>query len=124
MGVRNRGHGSRDRLPNNYRVNFNSDHTWKGVTALNINGQYTHAQLLGAVLALKSGLGGANSRPVQVRVNNLNLANNGPQTYGGMYVANEVPDSDWAEHWFPDDSSGNIYRALRDIPPPDFEQPD
>jgi len=69
------------------------------------------------VLSLKSGLGGADSRAVQVRVNNINLANNGPQTYGGMYAANEVVNSDWAEHWLPADSSGNIYRALRDIPP-------
>lgn len=119
-GVRNRGHGSRDMQPNNYRVNFSTGDPWKGVTALNINGQYTHSQLLGAVLALKSGLGGADSLPVQVRVNNLNLANNGPQTYGGVYVANEVVNSDWAEHWFPNDSSGNLYRALRDLAPDDF----
>ena len=57
---------------------------------------------------------------MQVRVNNANLADNGPRTYGGMYAANEVANSDWAEHWYPDDSSGNIYRALRDISPDDF----
>src|SRR4030095_2470989 len=41
-------------------------------------------------------------------------------TYGGMYAANEVVNSDWAEHWLPADSSGNIYRALRDILPNEF----
>ncbi|HEU0039675.1 MAG TPA: lamin tail domain-containing protein, partial [Verrucomicrobiae bacterium] len=55
-GIRNRGHGTRNKKPNNYRVGFNTDRQWKGVSALNINGQYTHSQLLGAVLALKSGL--------------------------------------------------------------------
>ena len=119
-GVRNRGHGSRNRLPNNHRVNFTSDGKWKNVSAINLNSQYTHAQLIGAVLSLKSGVGGGDSLPVQVRVNNQTLANNGPQTYGGIYVANEVVNSDWAEHWFPADNSGNLYRALRDLLPSDF----
>jgi len=120
VGLRNRGHGSRNRKPNNQRVNFASDRTWKGVSALNLNGQYTHIQVLGSVLSLKSGLIGADSRPVQVRVNNANLANNGPQTYGGLYAANEAIGSDWADHWFPADSSGNIYRIISDISPSDF----
>ena len=38
VGIRNRGHGSRNRKPNSFRVNFNADHLWKGVSALNING--------------------------------------------------------------------------------------
>ncbi len=120
LGIRNRGHGSRSRKPNNYRVNFVSDRMWKGVSALNINGQYSHVQVLGSVLSLQAGVVGADSRPVQLRVNNVNLGNNGPQTYGGMYAANEAIDSDWADHWFPDDSSGNVYRAIRDIAPSDF----
>ncbi|MGA4578708.1 lamin tail domain-containing protein [Limisphaera sp. VF-2] len=120
IGVRNRGHGSRTAKPNNYRVNFRSDEPWQGVVALNLNAQYTHLQILGATLALKAGLAGAFSRPVQVRVNNRNLANNGPQTYGGCYAANEVVNSDWAERWFPEDPAGNVYRALRDIAPSSF----
>jgi hypothetical protein len=120
VGLRNRGHGTRNLRPNNYRVNLASDRTWKNVSALNINGQFTHIQVLGSVLSLKSGLIGADSRPVQVRVNNANLANNGPETYGAMYAANEAIGSDWADHWFPADSSGNVYRAIRDIPPADF----
>lgn len=120
VGVRNRGHGSRNRQPNNYRVNFRSDDPWRGVVALNLNGQYSHLQVLGAALALKAGLAGAFSRPVQVRVNNRNLANNGPETYGGCYAANEVVNSDWAERWFPEDPAGNVYRALRDLPPSVF----
>jgi len=118
VGIRNRGHGSRNKKPNSYRVNFISDQTWKSVSGININGRYTHPQLLGSILALKSGLAGADSLPVQVRVNNANLGeSNGPRTYGSVYVANEVINSDWAEHWFPDDSSGNLYRAVRDLTP-------
>jgi len=120
VGVRNRGHGSRNRQPNNYRVNLRSDEPWHGVTALNLNGQYSHLQILGATLALKAGLAGAFSRPVQLRINNRNPGNNGPQTYGGCYAANEVINSEWAERWFPDDPAGNVYRALRDIAPSVF----
>jgi hypothetical protein len=120
VGIRNRGHGSRNKKPNNYRVNFRSDDEWNGVTALNLNGQYPHSQLLGAVLSLKAGVGGADSRAVQVRVNNSNLGSNSAVMFGTCYAANEEVDSDWAEHWLPADSSGNIYRALRDIAPPDF----
>jgi hypothetical protein len=120
VGFRNRGHGSRDRLPNNYRVAFNSDRTWKGARALNLNGQYSHAQILGAALSLRSGVGGADSRPVRVRLNSVDPSNNGPQTYGGVYAANEVIGGDWAAHWFPDDSNGNVYRGIRDLSPVDF----
>ena len=120
VGIRNRGHGSRKLKPNNYRIGFSADNPWKDVTALNLNGQYTHSQLLGSVLALKAGLGGANSRAVQVRVNNLNLGSNSAVMFGTCYAANETVNSDWAEHWYPADSSGNIYRALRDISPPNF----
>jgi hypothetical protein len=44
---RNRGHGSRTRRPNNVRVNFPDDNRWKGVRAINLNTQYTHAQVTG-----------------------------------------------------------------------------
>jgi len=113
VGIRNRGHGTRVRQPNNYRVNFRTDDPWKGVTALNLNAQYTHAQHLGAVVSLRAGVAGGAARGVQVRVNNVNLGNNGPQTYGTTYVANEVLNSDFADHRFPRDGSGNVYRCTR-----------
>ena len=120
VGFRNRGHGSRNRQPNNYRVNFRADDPWKNVTALNLNGQYTHLQHFGSVISLKSGLAGAESRPVQVRVNNQNYGSNSDTQYGTTYVANEAPNSDYAAHRFPSDSSGNLYRAIRDIAPSSF----
>ncbi len=119
-GVRNRGHGSRRANPPNYRVNFPSEHPWKNRVALNLNSRQVHVQHLGAVVAQAAGVAGANSRAVQVRVNNANLAVSGSPMYGS-YAANEELDSDWADEHFPLDSGGNIYRAVRDIRPPDFD---
>ncbi|MGZ8899958.1 MAG: lamin tail domain-containing protein, partial [Limisphaerales bacterium] len=121
-GVRNRGHGSRAAKPNNFRVNFRSDEPWKGVLALNLNSQYSWLQVLGAALHTQSGSVGAYSRAVQFRVNNANVAFLGgtDRTYGS-YAANEVIDADWADRHFPNDSNGNVYRALRDLLPPNFD---
>ncbi|HEY6228835.1 MAG TPA: lamin tail domain-containing protein, partial [Verrucomicrobiae bacterium] len=120
--ARNRGHGSRTRSPHNFRIGFRSDEEWKKMTSLNINGQFTWLQVVGAALNLRSGIPGAYSRAVQLRVNNANLAFTGTTdiTYGS-YAANEPIDSDWADRHFPNDSGGNIYRALRDITPPNFD---
>ncbi len=118
VGIKNRGHGTRNRQPNNFRLNFSSDQPWKDVIALNLNGQYSHAQIFGAAIAQKSGVAGADSRAVQLRVNSTNLAllDNFTRTYGS-YAANEVLNADWAENHYPLDSGGNIYRAIRDIAP-------
>ena len=120
--ARNRGHGSRTRSPHNFRIGFRSDEEWKKMTSLNINGQFTWLQVVGAALNLRSGIPGAYSRAVQLRVNNANLAFTGTTdiTYGS-YAANEPIDSDWADRHFPNDSGGNIYRALRNITPPNFD---
>lgn len=121
-GLRNRGHGTRAAKPNNFRVNFRSDQVWKGLTALNLNAQFSWLQVLGAAVNLRSGLPGAYSRAVELRVNNANLAGTGgiDRTYG-LYAANEPIDSDWAGLHFPNDSEGNIYRAIRDLNPSDFD---
>jgi hypothetical protein len=119
VGIRNRGHGSRTASPPNYRVNFRADDPWKNVTAINLNTRQVHVQHLGSVLARKSGAAGANSTAVQVRVNNVNRAASGAPMFGS-YAANEVNNGDWADNHFPFDGNGNIYRAVRDIAPPDF----
>ena len=120
VGVRNRGHASRRANPPNYRVNFRSDEMWQDVTGINLNGQNVHIQHFGSLLAVRSGSAGSYSRAVQVRVNNANRAISGAPMFGS-YAANEVYDSQWAERHFPDDSGGNIYKAVRDIKPPDFD---
>jgi Lamin Tail Domain/CotH kinase protein len=111
-GVRNRGNGSRSLLPQSYNVAFRNSDAWKGVTALNLNTQNTPYQLLGSAIFRKAGLTMAESRAVQVRVNGANLAGSGAPSYG-FYVANEVVNTDYADHHFPLDSSGNIYRGFR-----------
>jgi len=116
---RNRGHGSRCATPPNYRVNIPNDHRWKGVAALNVNSVNTPAQVLGAAVAKKAGLAGADSRAVQVRVNNVNRATTASGMLGA-YAANEELTIDWAKEHFPLDSAGNIYRAVRDIAPADW----
>ena len=40
--------------------------------------------------------------------------------FNTTYVVNEVYNSEFANHRFPADSSGNLYRTLRDLPPSDF----
>lgn len=111
-GVRNRGNGSATRQPQSFRVNFRHDDRWKDVDGLNLNTQYTPAQLFGSALYRKAGLPAALSRPVRVRVNASTLSDRGAPTYG-FYVANELIDSDYAKKRFPTDSNGNVYRGIR-----------
>ena len=119
VGFRNRGHGSRQANPPNYRIEFRDDDRWKGVQAINLNSQYVHAQHLGSVLARKAGVAGANTYAAQARVNNVNRAVSGQPMFGS-YAANESQDSDYAARHYPHDPNGSVYRAIRDIAPPEF----
>jgi hypothetical protein len=112
-GFRNRGHGSRTANPPNYRVNFPNDTRWHGRRAIALNTQFTHVQVVGATVFQHAGLPLADSRPVQVRVNNVNRANAGASQYGS-YALNEELDGEFAENHFPDDDAGNVYRGVRD----------
>ncbi|MHC4284042.1 MAG: CotH kinase family protein [Planctomycetota bacterium] len=111
VGVRNRGHGSRNDPPNNYRVNFRHDDSWKGVTAINLNTKYTYLQLVGSAIFRMSGLAVADATAVQVRLNGQNLAVSGDEMYGS-YVHNEVVDGDFADKHYPDDDAGNTYKCM------------
>ena len=111
VGVRNRGHGSRDDPPNNYRVNFPHDRSWKDVTAINLNTKYTYLQLIGNSIFRMSGLAQCETTAVQVRINGQNLAVPGDEMYGS-YVHVEVVDGDFANNHFPDDDAGNVYKCM------------
>ncbi|MBN2473693.1 MAG: lamin tail domain-containing protein [Pirellulales bacterium] len=113
VGVRNRGKGSRDNPPNNYRVNFVSERPWQGVAAINVNSKYTHLQFAGSAIMRVAGLAAEDALAMQVRVNGENLAETGPVMYGS-YVHLQVPDADFAEQQFPDDAAGNVYRGVSD----------
>jgi hypothetical protein len=120
VGVRNRGHGTRNDPPNNCRLNFTHDRPWKGVTAVNLNSKYTYYQLAGNKLFQLYGLPQPNVMAVQVRVNGENLAEPGQSMYGS-YVHLEVINSDFASNHFPDDAEGNAYKCMRDNGPADLQ---
>jgi hypothetical protein len=114
--MRIRGAGSRGRATKNYRVNLPSDRPWNGLTAINLNSQYPHAQMIGSIIAQKARIPAANARFVQVRVNAVNLARSGPPTGGdgaswGTYALLEPINNEWAGRIFPLDGDGNVYRA-------------
>jgi hypothetical protein len=112
VGVRNRGNGSRSKSPQSFRIQFRQDDRWRDVTALNLNSQYSYAQILGSALYRRAGLPTQAARPVRVALNGLDQASPGRPSFG-FYAGNEVLNSDFAERMFPLDSSGNIYRGQR-----------
>lgn len=117
-GARNRGNGSRGATPMNFNVQFANDDKWNGRVAIALNSQHTPWQLFGSALFRKAGLAGPESRAVQVRVNATNPASSAGAPAYGFYVCNEVLNSDFADHHFPLDSSGNIYRSQRFVNDP------
>jgi len=113
VGVRNRGHGSRQANPNNYHINIPSDRPWKKQVGINLNSQYTHSQVMGSAIFRRLEVPMADSRPVQVRINSTNLmATIGSDSFGS-YAANEQYNSDFVKKTFPLDSQGNSYRGIR-----------
>jgi len=117
-GVRVRGEGSRSRTPPNWRVNIPTDRTWNDMSAINLNVQFIHAQLAGGAFALQSGLPAAESLVVQARLNGLNQTRSGLPQNGtgvgagfGSYALVEPINNEWADHHFPTDGNGNVYRA-------------
>jgi hypothetical protein len=117
-GTRNRGHGSRQGTPHNYRIDFPADTPWKGVTGFNMNARTVPAQVVGAAIAQKAGAAGNNSRFARFRVNNGTGPGGAPTD--GLYACNEDMSSDWAGRQFPDNGGGNIYSVVRDIAPKEF----
>lgn len=112
-GVRNRGNGSRYAQPQSFAVLFPNADLWNGQTGINLNTQETPYQLFGSALFRKAGLAMAESRAVQVRMNATNPASSAGGPAYGMYVCNERQNSEFADHHFPLDSSGNLYRGQR-----------
>lgn len=112
IGIRNRGGGSRTAQPNNYRVNFASDRTWRDVRGINLNGQYSMEEVAGSAVLRMAGVQSQDVQPVQVRVNGANLASTTQFDMFGSYSLVEVEDSDMAENHFPTDPNGNYYRGV------------
>ncbi len=111
-GFRNRGHGSRTRTPHNFRVSFPDDNFWENVKDININAQYPNCQYFGSLLFQKCNIPVASSRLIKLRVNNTDLSLSGVPSYT-YYVHNESLDSQCIARLYPDDSTGNLYRGIR-----------
>lgn len=113
-GVRNRGNGSRSQQPQSFNLAFTNADSWNGLVAMNLNTQNTPYQLFGSALYRKAGLAGPESRAVQLRLNGTDPTGGTLAAPShGFYVCNEVQNSDFADHHFPLDNGGNIYRAQR-----------
>ncbi|MED5585660.1 MAG: Ig-like domain-containing protein [Verrucomicrobiota bacterium] len=113
-GLRIRGAGSRGRNPRNNRLNIPRDRPWNGVTKINLNTQFIYLQLLGSRFSLASGIEAATAKPVQLRHNGVNRAedNQNARRYGS-YLHVEAIDGDWAGLHYPLDPAGNIYSKGR-----------
>lgn len=111
VGVRNRGKGSRVGPPNNYRINFVTEHPWNNMAQLVLNCRYPWLQLMGNQIFQAAGLPNADTKLVQVRVNGQNLAQSGRLMYG-CYMFLEPYSGEWAENYFPGDDNGNVYRCV------------
>jgi hypothetical protein len=113
VGVRNRGHGTRQSNPNNYHLEIPEDRKWKDQAGINLNSQYAHAQMVGSAIFRRLEVPMADSRAVQVRVNSTNLmATVGGNSFGS-YAANEQYNNDLVQRQFPLDGGGNSYRGIR-----------
>jgi hypothetical protein len=112
IGIRNRGGGSRDILPNNYRINFGNFNAWhNGAVDLSLNGIYSADEVIGAALAARAGVPAQWATPVQVRVNNADHASATQGMYGS-YSYVEVEDKTFVSSHFPTDDQGNYYRGV------------
>ncbi len=110
VGIRIRGNGSRRSAPNNYRVNFRSDHRWNNRERLILNVRYPHLQILAGQLFEAAGMPNFNPQAIQLRLNGQNLA--APYSPQGMYARLDVYDADWVADEFPDDSNANVYKCI------------
>ena len=116
-GFRNRGAGTRNgggsvggtRIMN-YQITVPSDTPLQGVDSWNLNFNYTHAQYVGYVLSLLSGLHAEQGGLVHLAVNNSNPSNSGSPQYGS-YMRLESSDRIYPTRHFPTDADGNLYRG-------------
>jgi hypothetical protein len=58
------------------------DDTWNGHSAVTINYNFPHSQVIGHALFQAVGNAAENATPIHVRVNNVDLAQTGSRMYG------------------------------------------
>lgn len=111
IGIRNRGGGSRDANPNNYRINFGNFNTWHNNVDLNLNSIYSADEVIGSALSERAGVPSQYVTPVQVRVNNADLASPAEGMFGS-YSYVEAEDRNLVSNHFPTDDKGDYYRGV------------
>jgi hypothetical protein len=117
LGVRNRGHGTRNQQPNQYHVDFPHDRPWKHVVEVNLNTNYTYVEIAGCAILRMSGIAQSDAYPAKVRVNGRDLSSASTLRTSGSYDHIEAVNSDWTNHHFPDDPDGNAYKCMRSDSP-------
>ncbi len=117
VGIRNRGKGSRNDQPNNYRVNLPADRPWHDVTAVVFNGRFSGLEVVGSEILRFANVPAQDAVPAQVRINNSDLAAQASPNFRmfGSYGFLESLDSEFADNHYPQDSSGNLYRGFDEL---------
>jgi hypothetical protein len=111
VGVRNRGHGTRNGPPNNQHVAIPGDRPWHGRTGLSFNCRNTPNQIMGSALFRMAGLVAPQTVPAQLRINGANLAT---ANMYGVYARLDAFDGFFADQYFCDGADGNLYACFRD----------
>jgi hypothetical protein len=111
VGVRNRGHGTRNGPPNNQHVAFPSDRVWHSRSGLSFNVRNTPNQIMGSAIFRMAGIVAPQTVPVQLRVNGANLAT---ANMYGVYARLDAFDGFFADQYFCDGADGNLYACFRD----------
>ncbi len=111
VGVRNRGHGTRNGPPNNYHVALAGDRPWNGRSAVNFNCRNPPCQIMGSAIFRMAGFAAPRAMPARLRINGANLATTNMY---GVYVRLDAFDDTYAKADFCDDPDGNLYSCFRD----------
>jgi len=109
-GMRNRGNGSRTHDPHNQRINIPHDRPWQGYTAVTMNTQRAHSQIIASAVFRYADVPAADATAVKFLINGVDHADAGSDMYG-HYVALEALDSDLAANHWPDDDAGDLYKC-------------
>ncbi|HEX2749890.1 MAG TPA: CotH kinase family protein, partial [Verrucomicrobiales bacterium] len=96
--------------PQSLTVEFPAGDPWQGRTALEVNSQYPHSQVLAAAVWRRAGLAAGEAVAVHFRLNGVDAAEAGGRMFG-RYARAEAPNEAWLLRQYPLDAQGNLYRV-------------
>lgn len=109
-GFRYRGSSSRTSGTPGYRVQLPRDREWKGMTRMNLNGNFSYLQALGMCLFESAGVAAPKAVSVQLRINRENRTDPASDAGYGRYVHLEPLNGEFIDRHFPGDDGGNLYK--------------